>query len=85
MAKRALFGPCVDEIERLMLSSVLPAFYESSDFQEAARKSEQYASYRVHAKNRRNKRKYEKLDSPPIKLEISHSAESYFEFDVESP
>jgi len=88
-AKRALFVVCVSEIEQLMLSSVLPAFYESADFAAAAPKSDQYASFRRHAKNRRNKRKYESLESPlsspspPIKLEISHSAMSYFHFDGE--
>lgn len=92
-AKRALFVVCVTEIEQLMLTSILPLFYESADFAAAARKSEQYASFRRTVKNRRNKRKYESLQvesplsstspQPPIKLEISHSAMSYFQFDGE--
>jgi len=93
-AKRSLFELCVVEIESLMVSSVLPAFYESADFAAAARKSEHYASFRAHAKNGRNKGKYERLEvldvespmssaspSPPIKLEISHSTATYFEFE----
>lgn len=61
-AKRSLFVVCVSEIEFLMLSSVLPAFYESPDFAAAKGKSEHFASFRAHAKNRRNQRKYESLD-----------------------
>jgi len=93
-AKRALFEVCVSEIEFLMLSSVLPAFYESPELAAAAPKSEHFASFRAHRKNSKLRRKYESLDvesplsmsslsptSPPIKLEVSHSAATFFVFE----
>jgi len=40
--KRAMFAKCVHEIERLILTSILPKFYCSSLFQNIAKKSRYY-------------------------------------------
>lgn len=46
MEKYKLFDICVKEIERLMLVSVLPSFYNSKCFQGVAEKSKYYKEYK---------------------------------------
>lgn len=54
-AKREMFGLCIHEIEKLILSSVLYLFYESDEFQTVVRSSDNYQNHLIDLKNERRR------------------------------
>ena len=53
--KRQMFSLCIHQIEKLILSSVLYLFYESDEFQNVVRSSDNYKNHLIDLKNQRRR------------------------------